>query len=65
LPTEHPTGPHNYWVRIDVAAAALGVSVPTAYRLAIQEKWRHTRTKPRGYLWHDIRETATKRKGNQ
>lgn len=62
MPSEHPTGQHHYWVLIDVAAAALGVSIPTAYRLAIQDKWRHTRTTPRGYLMHDIRETAKKRK---
>lgn len=56
------TGSANYWVTIDVAAAALGVSIPTAYRLALQHRWRRTPKPPRGYLMADIKATAITRK---
>jgi hypothetical protein len=65
LPTpteEQAPGALNYWVAIDVAAAALDVTVPTAYVIAKREHWRRTPTKPRGYLMADIRATALKRR---
>lgn len=57
-----PVGEAHYWVTIDVAAAALGVSIPTAYRLANQHRWRRTPRAPRGYLMADIKTTARTRK---
>ena len=65
MPTENtnPAAQH-YWVAIDVAAAALDISIPSAYRLAIRDHWRRTPTKPRGYLMADIRTTAQKRQGH-
>lgn len=54
--------PADYWVTIDVAATALDVSIPTAYRLANQHRWRRTPTTPHGYLMADIKTTATIRK---
>jgi hypothetical protein len=65
LPTsteEQAPGALNYWVAIDVAAAALDVTVANAYVIAKREKWRRTPTKPRGYLMADIHATAIKRK---
>ncbi|WP_353809138.1 hypothetical protein [Agromyces sp. SYSU T00194] len=55
-------GRFNYWVAIDVAAAALDVGIKRAYQLARTDRWRHTPTKPRGYLMTDIRRTAQHRK---
>lgn len=54
-------GRHAYWVAIDVAAAALGVTIKRAYKLAHRDHWRHTPTKPRGYLMTDIKTTAHRR----
>jgi hypothetical protein len=62
LPTSPDlNGHHNYWVGIDVAAAALDVTIPTAYVIAKRDAWRRTSSKPRGYLMADIRNTAQKR----
>lgn len=56
------TGHLNYWVAIDVAAAALDVSPRRAYELARSEGWRRTPTRPRGYLMQDIRSTRIRMK---
>lgn len=63
-PADRPTGVDNYWVAIDVAALALGVSKKHAYKLAHRDKWRATPTKRnRGYLMADIRTTRLKMNG--
>lgn len=54
-------GRHNYWLTIEEAAIALGVKTKRAYQLARADHWRHTPTKPRGYLAADIRRTRQKR----
>jgi hypothetical protein len=61
---DHANGRLNYWVAIDVAAAALGTTTRLTYKLARKDKWRHTPTKPRAYLMQDIQTTAKKRKAN-
>lgn len=58
-------GRYNYWLTIDEAAVALGVKPKRAYQLAHSEKWKHTGTKPRGYLAADIRRTAKARREDQ
>lgn len=60
-----PVGKAHFWVTIDVAAAALGISIPYAYVLAARHRWRRTPTVPRGYLMADIKATAETRKEQQ
>lgn len=64
MPTtpNRPNGQLNYWVAIDVAALALGVTERRAYKLARTDHWRATPTRPRGYLMHDINNTRLRRK---
>lgn len=49
-----PLGDGHRFVPITTAAAALNVSVKTAYRLARREEWRRTRHRPYEYSWGDI-----------
>ena len=58
------TGHTNYWVTLDVAAAALDTTISNARLLAHRDHWRRTPTKPRGYLMADIKATAQRRKDN-
>lgn len=64
MPNNHEplTGHDNYWLTIDEAAAALDVTKWRAYQMARRDEWRHTPTKPRGYLMADIKTTARQRK---
>ncbi|MFP7833119.1 hypothetical protein [Marisediminicola sp. LYQ134] len=56
-------GQHNYWVLIDVAAAAMQVSVRRARELAKSEEWRTAPgQRPTQYLFADIRRTYEHRK---
>ena len=57
-------GRFNYWLTIDEAAIALGVGKWRAYQISRADRWKHTRTTPRGYLAADIRRTAQNRKAS-
>jgi len=62
MPRPDLTGHDNYWIPIDVAAAALQVTTAQAYVIAHRDRWRRTNTRPRQYLMADVKTTAQRRR---
>jgi len=53
------------WIRIDAAAAGLGVSVRQAYLIAQIDRWAKTGGRPAKFALSDVRATHARRKAER
>jgi hypothetical protein len=51
----------NDYLTAEEIAALAGVPISTVYRLAHDDRWKRTRSKPRGYWSTDVRATLRRR----